>query len=314
MRKLYQAYCRHSLWELHFAVLVVAGCLYFATIITHDAAFARYGYRLFVLDIFSWLIHRNQQGIYQYLTMNRDVSFVPKQRIRLLNTLLLAAFLLATGGFMYLLLHLPWQNVWHTIKEYLGAALRLILSHIFPENSGFSPQDVLEEEVSLPQAGAFAAAAPSGGPSFLGQLLEHLAVLITVVFLLWLIFFLFRSLLRKLTSVRRKEGVDVREFVSPKMAKERTEKKQASGHIPFFDRSPEGRIRKLYIRSVRRHMSSRQTPARSMTPSQIEDLAGLTGFPGQKELHEAYEKARYSNETFTGADVDKARRGAAALK
>ena len=113
LNKFYQFYCRHSLFYLHLGILAVAGILCLARHFTKNPAFTDYAYAVFVLDIFSVLIHQNQKGIYHYMRMNKDVSHVPKRQIYLINTLFLTGFLILTGGFIFLFVHaLSWYLEW----------------------------------------------------------------------------------------------------------------------------------------------------------------------------------------------------------
>ena len=107
--------------------------------------------------------------------------------------------------------------------------------------------------------------------------------------------------------------LDKREFVSPKMERNKVKRTSSGDKLRFFDRSTEGRIRKLYYRSIRRRLRSGKTPSRSMTPSQIEALASLSQNPGADQLHEAYEKARYDTEGCAKEDLEKAKEGVSRL-
>ena len=125
MNKLYQLYCRSSLFGFHVGLLVLAGLLCFARQYTGNPAMTDYAYAVFVVDIFSVLIHANQQGIYEYMRMNKDVSHVPRRQIYLINTLLLTGFLTLTGGCMFLFVHLPYRSVFGSTENHFrhGAPL-----------------------------------------------------------------------------------------------------------------------------------------------------------------------------------------------
>ena len=120
-------------------------------------------------------------------------------------------------------------------------------------------------------------------------------------------------LYRKITSHEKAAGVEVREFVSPKMKRDKISRSVSREKPRFFDRSVEGRIRKLYFRAVRRRMAPKQKLSKALTPSQIEDFVNLTQSPSLSQLHEAYEKARYDTEACTKEDLEKAKKGASHL-
>ena len=289
-------------------LLAAAGVLCLVNYYTKDPFFADCAYAVFVVDIFSVLIHTNQQGIYDYMRMNKDVSHVPKRQIYLINTLLLTGFLILTGGCMFLFVHLPYRNVIDAVKTVFVAVIRWILQLLL--RKGSAP----EEEIITQETEPFFQNLPrSQNVSWFAQILEYLFLIIAVVSIAAILVLLLVAIYRKLTSRREGTELDKREFVSPKMERKKVKRTSSGEKLRFFDRSTEGRIRKLYYRSIRRRLRSGKTPSRSMTPSQIEALASLSQYPGADQLHEAYEKARYDTEGCAKEDLEKAKEGVSRL-
>lgn len=308
MNKLYQFYCRHSLAGFHLVLLAAAGILCLVNYYTKDPFFADCAYAVFIVDIFSVLIHTNQQGIYDYMRMNKDVSHVPKQQIYLINTLLLAGFLILTGGCMFLFVHLPYREIITAIKTAFITIIRWIVQLFFHH----SPAQ--KEELATPEMESFFQSLPqSEGPSWFARILEYLFLIIAFVSIAAILVMLLVAIYRKLVTRREGTELDKREFVSPKMERKKVERTVSQEKLHFFNRSTEGRIRKLYYRSIRRHLRSGKMPSRSMTPSQIEALASLPQSPGADQLHEAYEKARYDTESCVKEDLEKAKDGVSRL-
>ena len=289
-------------------LLAAAGVLCLVNYYTKDPFFADCAYAVFVVDIFSVLIHTNQQGIYDYMRMNKDVSHVPKRQIYLINTLLLTGFLILTGGCMFLFVHLPYRNVIDAVKTVFVAVIRWILQLLL--RKGSAP----EEEIITQETEPFLQNLPrSQNVSWFARILEYLFLIIAVVSIAAILVLLLVAIYRKLTSRREGTELDKREFVSPKMERKKVKRTSSGEKLRFFDRSTEGRIRKLYYRSIRRRLRSGKTPSRSMTPSQIEALASLSQNPGADQLHEAYEKARYDTEGCAKEDLEKAKEGVSRL-
>lgn len=289
-------------------LLAAAGVLCLVNYYTKDPFFADCAYAVFVVDIFSVLIHTNQQGIYDYMRMNKDVSHVPKRQIYLINTLLLTGFLILTGGCMFLFVHLPYRNVIDAVKTVFVAVIRWILQLLL--RKGSAP----EEEIITQETEPFFQNLPrSQNVSWFARILEYLFLIIAVVSIAAILVLLLVAIYRKLTSRREGTELDKREFVSPKMKRNKVKRTSSGEKLRFFDRSTEGRIRKLYYRSIRRRLRSGKTPSRSMTPSQIEALASLSQYPGADQLHEAYEKARYDTEGCAKEDLEKAKEGVSRL-
>ena len=289
-------------------LLAAAGVLCLVNYYTKDPFFADCAYAVFVVDIFSVLIHTNQQGIYDYMRMNKDVSHVPKRQIYLINTLLLTGFLILTGGCMFLFVHLPYRNVIDAVKTVFVAVIRWILQLLL--RKGSAP----EEEIITQETEPFFQNLPrSQNVSWFARILEYLFLIIAVVSIAAILVLLLVAIYRKLTSRREGTELDKREFVSPKMERKKVKRTSSGEKLRFFDHSTKGRIRKLYYRSIRRRLRSGKTPSRSMTPSQIEALASLSQYPGADQLHEAYEKARYDTEGCAKEDLEKAKEGVSRL-
>ena len=68
----------------------------------------------------------------------------------------------------------------------------------------------------------------------------------------------------------------------------------------FFDPSPNSVIRRAYRRRIRKEKKDIQE---TMTPSEIEDAAGLPAGDERRVYHELYEKARYSKAGCSTEDV-----------
>lgn len=308
LNKFYQFYCRHSLFYLHLGILAVAGILCLARHFTKNPAFTDYAYAVFVLDIFSVLIHQNQKGIYHYMRMNKDVSHVPKRQIYLINTLFLTGFLILTGGFIFLFVHMPYHGIWNAIKGFFAAIARWILQFIF-RKAPSPAEEIIPEDVD---PFSFRPSEPRD-VSLFAQILERIFTVIGVLALVAFLILLLFMLYRKITSHEKAAGVEVREFVSPKMQRDKISRSVSREKPRFFDRSVEGRIRKIYFRAVRRRIAPKQKLSKALTPSQIEDFVNLTQSPSLSQLHEAYEKARYDTEACTKEDLEKAKKGASHL-
>ena len=289
-------------------MLAGAGGFWFANYFTHKPAYLDYAYYVLILTIFSVLIHKNQQGIYEYMHMNRDVSHLPKRQIRLINNLFLMGFLLLSGGTIFLFVHLPYQNVVNGIKTCLIAVIPWIARLLFRQ------KPVESKEVTLPDVGqAFFDLPRSEDTLLYAAILDKIFVFIGVICIIALGLFILFVLYKKLTTRKGGMELDTREFISPKMTREKTLRSVPGEKLHFFERSTEGRIRKLYFRTIRRHLSAKKSPQSSMTPSQIEELAALTPDDALTQLHEAYEKARYDTDRCTREDLDRAKKGTSGL-
>ena len=309
MNKLYRFYAKHTFLSIHLLLLAVSGAFYFAGYIRQSSTLYDAGYGILVFDIFVFLIHRNQHGIYRYMTMNKDVSHLPARQIHLINALFLFGFLIACGCFIFLFVRLPYQGLWTALKSLILSLVRVILQFIFRRKA---PAARPATETS--SASGFFMDTTVRKTSVFGKILDRMFDLITIALLfaaaIWILF----TIYKKVTSFHGFAETETREFLSPKMEHSSLSKSAATGKLRFFDRSANGQIRKLYYRTIRKHAKGKKITSKSMTPAQLEHYSGLPSGTALNQLHDAYEKARYGSGECSRSDVEQAKNGASHLR
>lgn len=232
------------------------------------------------------------------MTINRRVSHLPARQIKLINNIFLAFYVGMTLVLMYLSVLLPYDGVWKFLKA-VGRFLKQILSMLFQNISAPSTPDTVE---SAPPADAYSfdlsSLAEYRGPSTLALLLDYLARIVVIVFLIAGLVYLLWGIYKKLSERNYADKeIEVREFILPEMTHEKAARKNADKAKRLFtDMSPNGRIRKLYIRSVKKRLKKDQMPSAAFTPLEIERFTEMEESEKTKLLHQYYEKARYSEE------------------
>lgn len=309
MNKLYNFYAKHTFLSIHLLLLAISGAFYFVGYIRQTPSLYDVGYGILVFDIFVFLIHRNQHGIYRYMTMNKDVSHLPAKQIHLINTLFLIGFLALCGGLIFLFVHLPYQGIWKALKYLLFSLVKMILQLVLRKKAPAVKPAVQQESA----AAVFATDTSVHKASAFAKILERIFDLLTVLILFAAVVWILFAIYKKITSFHGFSETETREFLSPKMEHTKLSRTNGDDKLHFFDRSANGQIRKLYYRTIRRHARQKKIISRSMTPSQLEAFADLPAGENLTQLHNAYEKARYGSGECQKSDVESAKSGASNL-
>ena len=95
---------------------------------------------------------------------------------------------------------------------------------------------------------------------------------------------------------------DTVQYLSREEGEDRIQRSRRVGRLSLLDRSPNGSIRRLYRKEIRRGLT--EAPAPWQSPSEIEADASLS----DPELHALYEKARYGPQPCTPEDLRRLKR------
>ncbi len=230
-----------------------------------------------------FLIYRHLEVTEDFLTLTKNVGNVPVKKLQRLRLLRLAGFLLPllTAGVICLAAgsHRHYRDL-----RYMS------FHHVIHPEALHLPSEDLPMPEPLPDY--MAGYVPSGKPLILFRYLEKI---LPVLAFLIIVLLAVRAVMEYHAAFRHppEENGDIAVPLDPE---------EADSLIPalrpprFGSLSERERIRKKYRQTIRRYRKRASLPAPCETPSQIE--AGTVfpeGFDIQS-LHEAYEKARYSQE------------------
>ncbi len=234
-----------------------------------------------------WLCFLGVRRIEDYIELNQGISNLPAKRIGRTGGAALAVFFLLASA---LLLPAAWNSFgdvridlekWNqrpqVAYEMKGLAPQTDMGTDFSELLG------LENTEPLFQI-----------PPFVSYLFYALCLGGVAALALYGIYRIFRSFRSSFTDSR-----DVVQFLSGRDEdeKEPASEKRRGKRPAFLDHSPNALVRRRYRRTILK--AARERPKGWNTPREIEQEAGVS----QQELHELYEKARYSPEGCSQADV-----------
>ena len=286
----------------HFATVLLFAVLYIIGTAVNQPFLMNVNYYLAFAYILAVLVYMNFTNLEGYLEVNRDVANVPKRTIGRTNNLMLLGYLALTVVLMLVVPLFGLDRAIRALWQGILALIRLITSR--GGDTEAAESSIAEETMaaSAPQDGMFAEDTPT--PLWLEAFYHALTVMITFIVGAAIIIGLIYAVYRLVKAFYRpaKENGDVEEFIND--TDDRESVSGADGIFgrvrEFFDPSPNSVIRRAYRRRIRKEKKDIQE---TMTPSEIEDAAGLPAGDERRVYHELYEKARYSKAGCSTEDV-----------
>lgn len=280
--------------------------VYFFGLILPQEQLCQFSYPLTFCYLIVFILYTNLEQLEHYLDQNREIANLPGRQIMATNRVMLFIFMIFVLASMILL---PATGI-AKIFPYLGSALlwliRKLTSLLPDKDPGEVPEPVPEPTAPQEQTQMFPI--EDSGPTILTWILNILAVLLLIALAVGLIAAIIYGII---TLFRRfyqpiQENNDKQEFIREEKADisafAKVVKKEPS---LFFQFDPRAAIRKQYIKVIKKGIQAQTkngvsgTIPETFTPTELEQLAGITGQDTQKLLHELYEKARYAPDDCT---------------
>lgn len=261
------------------------------------------GTHFFFGGILIYLAHWNYRKIFSFLHQNSNISHLPERQIRLMNLLFLLFFLFMTSLAMMVLPFLPYREFVSSIGTLLLNVIRFLIALVYhPRAKEVLPETLSEETPDLLSLFPKNTQAPNEILRFLANLLVYLLAL---VFFIIVVYQLICVIYYKLLEWRdRKQKIYSDTFSTPLEHHERLSRPRSNeARLKWNDFTPNGRIRKRYKKTIQNGLARSSSAEHishsaltSATPSELEQMAGLTESTEIQLLHERYEKARYSKD------------------
>ncbi|MCM1267942.1 MAG: hypothetical protein NC302_08565 [Bacteroidales bacterium] len=218
-----------------------------------------------------------------YLELNKRISGIPTRRLYGIGlSMLLALSLLLLVGM------LP--------SVFLAGSRRYIDMRGWFDGAGFIPYEEPEPMVreGAPEGGGMMEMLNVGEPlpepsvfaNVLFGVLAGVCILVSVVGIVLAI----RQAFRDFKDSRDGNGDLIEEI----REKERSDREELFGRRAHRTESAAEKIRRRYRKMIRKHRKEKPAPHES--PAEIEEAAGLRDDVGMRQLHEAYEEARYGKQ------------------
>lgn len=257
---------------------------------------------MFFIGILIYLAHFNHRKVFAFLHVNANVSHLPVQQIRLMNTLFLIFFLFLAVLAMAILPVLPYREVITSVGALLLAVVRYIVALFYHPG----PQEQVTEVAAAGNIdfSSFFPKNTKAPNEILMFLADFLTWAIAIAFFIFVAYQLVCFLYHKIMELKgRRQKLYSDTFTTPLVHREKlTKEKKSDRKLRWSDFSANGKIRKLYRKTLKNALMShspktdRAASLHALTPSELEQQAGLYGSQQMQKLHEQYEKARYGRD------------------
>lgn len=235
-------------------------------------------------------VHHGIERINEYIDVNKNMRNMPSKRIHRISTAVLAAFFL-----IFAVILLP-----------ALCTADIDIRYDAPERGPYAtPEPDFPSTESGSMIDGFQDMFPDDTPTPIADaIFKALQYIVAIVFGIGSIIVIVYAAIQ-LSRRFRQTFTDKGDFVENlqeddlETIKEKRQKSDAPG---FFDRSPNAVVRRRYKKTIVK--ASKTRPFTWMTPSEAEQNAGLSN-ASISELHELYEKARYSREGCSKTDAAK---------
>lgn len=176
-----------------------------------------------------------------------------------------------------------------------------LLLRLLPSNG---EEQLLEEAAEqapqmLPESGG----TPSAILVLLYKILDFIGWMIFICLILaifWIIIKKIYEMYRRFNDHTEENGDRIERLIAPSSSEKKMHLEKQRRENLFWDRSPNGRIRKFYKKRIWKDL--KEAPEPFWTPSQLEEEVVMSGEEKEK-FHFYYEKARYGNKKCTREEM-----------
>lgn len=289
----------------HTLLALVLGTAYAAGLYLPNDTLAAAAYCGIFLLILEYIVHKNLNAAYHFLDNATEASTLPVQQIKGVSLAMTAFHTGVTAIAMFLVPRLGLDRFLLWLRDSAIWLIRFLVSLLSRKKAPAAPLQQTQASVPDKPLLPFETSAVPGWLSFLFSILEFFCKILVAALLIGALCYGIQRLYKRFIGRQRYEG-ELREFISPDAHKQRLRAfHRPSGHALRKDFSPNAGIRKLYIKTLSRAKPKHVVYSSSDTPAQLEQKA----FDKQLDpLHHYYEKARYSQEGCSKADLKEARK------
>ncbi|MGN0405531.1 MAG: DUF4129 domain-containing protein [Bariatricus sp.] len=245
--------------------------------------------------------HRQQK----FLSDNQRVYSLPKKKIARTGSLFLIGFLVAVSVGMAVVKEIYSGTLLDKLKAMFFYLLGTLLGSVFDSDGLGRDELMLQDNTDLLGVmNQFSQKSDSPWDNLINSI-QTILIVVGVIFLVVLCIMMIVNYVRRLIGgakfdVKGQRGLDVND-------REESLRGKNAKHEKILDFSPNAKARRIYRRSINRQRKRGQVVPEWMTPSEIENMVSLCGEEKHRELHQIYEKARYSETGCTEEDAQRAK-------
>lgn len=278
-----------DLENLHFFVALFCVIVYIVGLAGESMVLKQTGYLGSLLLILLFFLHKNLHAQYEFLKLHRDIDHLPVEQMKQVNAFFMSLFLGLAAVLFLLVPVFPIEQILLAVLRSVVFVIRQIVG-LFHFGEKKEPEVLFDETMGnggIPDLGPIES-------TWITRLLDFLMEVIGYVLLAALLWYLLRIFYQRLCRLFRPRVFDDEKvFLTPQVSRKILSgrgRKQKERQL-WSDFSYNGRMRKTYMKIIRKYNGERKKIPLSASPKEIECLVGA-----EKKvlLHHLYEKARYS--------------------
>ncbi len=292
-----------SMRNFHVSLAVIAVASYVIGGISHNPSLTVVSDVVTLFGIIHYFIHGYFHRQHIFLTNNMKVYSLPKKKIARTGSFFLAFFMLMVCIGMTIVRELYQGTLIAKLKMLVLFVISKVLTALFGTDGLGREEHIVQNNFDLIGSMNNIAAKSESPWENVINAVQTMLIIIGVILMIVLIIMAIVNYVRRLIG---KAGLNVKKTVGKETA-DREESLWASTakREKLLDFSPTAKIRRIYRRSINRQRKKGQIVPDWMTPAEIENHVSMPAEEQYRQLHEIYEKARYSE---SGANDDDARR------
>ena len=298
----FQFWVNRSLRDFHVVLSVIALGSQVIGAISNNPNIASFGEGIALFTILHFFLHGYFYRQQKFLSDNMRVYSLPKKKIAKTGTFFLTLFLTCICIGMAVIREIYTGSLIGKLKALFLFLLQTIFGAAF-KSDGLGKDELLVESNNdlLGVMNQFSSKADSPWERVINNiqtLLIILGVLLLVVLCIW----------AAITAIRRffgnlGAGTSVRKTALNTNDQEKRIAQSTASREKIFDFSPVAKIRRAYRRCINQRRRKNQSIPQWMSPKEVEQLVSVPEETAYQQLHELYEKARYSQSGCSQEDV-----------
>lgn len=278
-----------------YLVIYLWGNYFHRTFLMQYAAFGA-GMYFLVCNLYT-----NWTEMDDFIQSHRSLERLPVKRLGKINGRMMW---LQSGVIAAAMFAAPFIGIDEIIRS-VGRGIRQLIVWLLKLLPTGHEEEMIEEAVQQPvqQMLPESAGEPSAFLLLVYKILDFIGWMIfigIVLGVLWIAVKKIYGMYRQFNDHTEENGDRVEQLIAPPSAEKKKRLEKQKKESLFWDRSPNGRIRKFYKKRVWRDL--KETPEPFWTPTQLEEEVVMSGDEKEK-FHFYYEKARYGKESCTKEEM-----------
>lgn len=296
----FQFWVSRSLRDFHVVLSVVAVCSQVIGAVSGNQNISSFGEIIALFTILHFFLHGYFYRQQKFLSDNMRVYSLPKKKIARTGSLFLLLFLTCICIGMAIVREIYSGTLLEKVKFLFLYLFQSLFGHLF-QSDGLGKGELLTQENHLLGVmNQVSSKTDSAWDNLINQV-QTVLILLGILLLIVLCIFAVVSFVRRIAA---KAHLQIKQVVrKDTIDQEKQLRGTASSKEKLLDFSPVAKIRRAYRRCINQRRRKNQSIPQWMSPKEVEQLVSVPEEMVYQQLHELYEKARYSQSGCSQEDV-----------